>query len=447
MSPDALHILAAVFAVVLLVVLIARFKLHPFPALLVSTLLLGLLGGLPPVDVVKNLERGFGDVLSFVGIVIGLGTMLGGLLVRSGGADRLAQALVSLGGGRFVPWTIFFAALLIGLPLFFEVGFVLLAPLAVTIAARLRAPITAIGLPMLAGLSIAHALVPPHPAPTLAAATFHADLGLTILLGVLVGIPVGLLAGPGYALAGSRLWHRVMPPPLVTSAEGGTIDAPPLAAVLTAILLPPVLMMGRSVADLGLPAGSPIRAVVDFVGDPVVALLVAVLYAMVALGLRARRTLGDLQTLLGRSLEPIAAVVLIVGAGGGFKQMLIAVKIGDLLGHAATAAQLSPLFITWLAAALVRVATGSATVATITAAGITVPLMEANPGVSPELMVLATGCGSIILSHVNDAGFWLVKETFGLSLGDTVRSWTAMETLLSLFGLGAVLLLGTVVHG
>ncbi len=450
MSPDLQHVLAVVFAIGLLVVLIARFKFHPFVSLIVATLCLGLLGGLKPEDTVKNFEKGFGDVLSFVGVVIGLGTMLGGLLVASGGADRLAQALVSLGGRRWVPWTIFFAALLIGLPLFFEVGFVLLAPLAVTVAGRMRVPIVSVGLPLLAGLSIAHAVVPPHPAPTLAAATFHADLGRTILYGLAVGLPVGLLAGPGYALLARRfVGAGITPAPAAREApvqESNPQRAPALATVLTAILLPPALMMGRSVADVLLPAGTAARGTLDFVGDPIMALLLALLFALWALGLRTGRSLGELQSLLGKSLEPMATVVLVVGAGGGFKQMLLAVQIGDLLGHVAAAAHLSPLFITWLTAALVRVATGSATVATITAAGITAPLLAANPGISPELMVLATGAGSIILSHVNDAGFWLVKETFGLSLGDTFKSWSAMETLLSVFGLLAVLLLGTVIH-
>jgi gluconate:H+ symporter, GntP family len=450
MSPDALRVIATLFAIVLLIVLIARFKVHPFVSLIIASICLGLLGGLKPDEVMKNFEKGFGDVLSFVGIVIGLGTMLGGLLVASGGADRLANALVSLGGTRWVPWTIFFAALLIGLPLFFEVGFVLLAPLAVTIAFRMKAPITAIGLPMLAGLSIAHGLVPPHPAPTLAAATFHADVGKTIFLGVLVGIPVGLLSGPGYAVLATRFLRIGAHPALETIEEAREKEPagnpPPLGSVLVAILLPPVLMMGRSVADGFLATDSPARSLVDFVGDPVMALLIALLYALFALGLREGRSMGNLEGLLGRSLEPIAAVVLIVGAGGGFKQMLIAVKIGDLISQVATQAHLSPLFLAWLAAALVRVATGSATVATITGAGITAPLLTTNPTVSPELMVLAIGAGSLILSHVNDAGFWLVKEYFGLSLGDTFKSWTVMETLLSVFGLLGVLALGPVVH-
>ncbi|MBW0001769.1 MAG: permease DsdX [Verrucomicrobia bacterium] len=450
MSPDTLRVVATLFAIVLLIVLITRFKIHPFISLIIASFCLGLLGGLKPDEVVKNFEKGFGDVLSFVGIVIGLGTMLGGLLVASGGADRLANALVSLGGNRWVPWTIFFAALLIGLPLFFEVGFVLLAPLAVTIALRMKAPVTAIGLPMLAGLSVAHGLVPPHPAPTLAAATFHADIGKTILLGILVGIPVGLLSGPGYALVATKFLRIGAHPALETIEEvrqnKPTGNPPPLGPVLVAILLPPVLMMGRSVADAFIAAGSPVRPPIDFIGDPVMALLIALLYALFALGLREGRTLTNIEGLLGRSLEPIAAVVLIVGAGGGFKQMLIAVKIGDLISQVATQAHLSPLFLAWLVAALVRVATGSATVATITGAGITAPLLATNPTVSPELMVLAIGAGSLILSHVNDAGFWLVKEYFGLSLGDTFKSWTVMETLLSVFGLLGVLALGTGVH-
>ena len=450
MSPDFLHVLAVVLAIGLLVVLIARFKFHPFVALIIATLCLGLLGGLKPDEVIKSFEQGFGDMLSFVGVVIGLGTMLGGLLVASGGADRLAQALVSLGGNRWVPWTIFFAALLIGLPLFFEVGFVLLAPLAVSVALRMRVSIVSVGLPLLAGLSVAHAMVPPHPAPTLAAAAFHADLGRTILYGLLVGLPVGLLAGPGYTLLVQRFISASVPStPSRTDdprEERSDLHVPPLAAVLTAILLPPILMMARSVADAFLAAGTMPREVFDFVGDPIMALLLALLYTMFALGVRTGRSMSDLRTSLSKSLEPMATVVLVVGAGGGFKQMLLAVKIGDLLAHVAADGHLSPLFITWLTAALVRVATGSATVATITAAGITGPLLAVNPSVSPELMVLATGSGSIIFSHVNDAGFWLVKETFGLSLGDTFKSWSAMETLLSVFGLLAVLLLSMVVH-
>jgi GntP family gluconate:H+ symporter len=411
-------------------------------------------------EVIKHFEKGFGDVLSFVGIVIGLGAMLGGILVSSGGADVLANDLINLGGKKWIPWTMFLASLLIGLPLFFEVGFVLLVPLAFVISKRMNTPILRVGLPMLAGLSIAHALVPPHPAPTLAVATFHADAGKTILYAILVGIPTGILAGPVFANFAARWVHSgsaagalfgaaALEPGLEETsrarAQRTPAPQPSLSAVLTTILLPPALMMSRSLADAFLPGQSFLKSLIDFVGDPIAALLIALFFGMYALELRRGLTMDRLDGILNKSLGAIAAVVLIVGAGGGFKEMLIATKISDLIGQWATQAHISPLLLGWGAAAVVRIATGSATVATITGAGIMAPIVLANPAVNKELMVLAVGSGSIILSHVNDAGFWLVKEYFQLSLPDTFKSWTLMETLLSVTGLIFVLLLSLVV--
>ncbi len=453
MASDPIRILAAVLSIVALILLITRFRWHPFLTLIVVSIGLGLVCGLSPADVIKNFEKGFGDVLSFVGIVIGLGAMLGGLLVSSGGADRLANSLISFGGKKWVPWTMFFAAFLIGLPLFFEVGFVLLVPLAFAISKRMEVPILKVGLPMLAGLSIAHGFVPPHPAPTLAVQVFHADAGKTILYGILLGLPAGLIAGPVFALfvtpwirSGSSVFAGVIEKS--DSDRGGAAlqqGEPSLSLVIITILLPPILMMGRSVATVFVPGHGLANSIIDFLGDPITALLIALLFAIYALGLRQGSNMVELDRILGKSLGPIAAVVLIVGAGGGFKQMLIATKIGDLIGHWATQAHISPLLLGWSAAALVRVATGSATVATITGAGIVAPIVQNDPHVSRELMVLATGAGSLILSHVNDAGFWLVKEYFQLDLPDTFKSWTAMETLLSVIGLVLVLLLGMVV--
>jgi gluconate:H+ symporter, GntP family len=394
--------------------------------------------------------------LSFVGIVVGLGAMLGGLLVASGGADRLANSLISLGGKKWVPWTTFFAAFLVGLPLFFEVGFVLLVPLAFAISKRMGEPILKVGLPMLAGLSIAHGFVPPHPGPTLAVQIFHADAGKTILYGLLVGLPTGLLAGPVFATIVSPWIHSGNVAAFAIEPNSDrTVDAasdaerlrkpePSLTLVLTTILLPPLLMMGRSLADAFLPQ-SGMKTLIDFLGDPITALLLALLFAIVALGLRQGSNLGQVENILGKSLSAIAAVVLIVGAGGGFKQMLLATKIGDLIGQWAAQAHISLLLLAWMSAAVVRIATGSATVATITGAGIVAPIAQADPHANRELLVLATGAGSLILSHVNDAGFWLVKEYFQLSLPDTFKSWTAMETLLSVLGLVFVLLLGLVI--
>jgi GntP family gluconate:H+ symporter len=456
MPPNLLLIFVAVFSIVALILLVTKLKLHPFLALLIVSFFMGLAGGLSPPDVIKNFEKGFGDVLSFVGIVVGLGAMLGGLLVASGGADRLANSLISLGGKKWVPWTMFFAAFLVGLPLFFEVGFVLLVPLAFAISKRMGEPILKVGLPMLAGLSIAHGFVPPHPGPTLAVQIFHADAGKTILYGLLVGLPTGLLAGPVFATivspwihSGSLAAFAIEPnsdraADAASDAERLRKPDPSLTSVLTTILLPPLLMMGRSLADSFLPQ-SGMKTLIDFLGDPITALLLALLFAIVALGLRQRSNLGQVENILGKSLSAIAAVVLIVGAGGGFKQMLLATKIGDLIGQWAAQAHISLLLLAWMSAAVVRIATGSATVATITGAGIVAPIAQADPHANRELLVLATGAGSLILSHVNDAGFWLVKEYFQLSLPDTFKSWTAMETLLSILGLVFVLLLGLVV--
>jgi gluconate:H+ symporter, GntP family len=454
MASDLVRVTAVVLAIVGLIVLITKFRLHPFIALIVASLFLGIACGLPPQEVIKHFEKGFGDVLSFVGIVIGLGAMLGGILISSGGADVLANDLITLGGKKWIPWTMFLASLLIGLPLFFEVGFVLLVPLAFVISKRMNIPILKVGLPMLAGLSIAHAMVPPHPAPTLAVAAFHADAGKTILYAILIGIPTGILAGPifanfavGWVHSGSTatLLPDQGPYPEANAQDASSEPRPSLWAILTTILLPPVLMMSRSLAQAFIPSENLLKGFIDFVGDPIVALLIALFFAMYALGFNLGFTKDRLEGILNKSLGAIAAVVLIVGAGGGFKEMLIATKISELIGQWATQAHISPLLLGWTAAAIVRIATGSATVATITGAGIMAPIVQGNPAVNKELMVLATGAGSIILSHVNDAGFWLVKEYFHLSLIDTFKSWTLMETLLSVAGLLLVLLLSLVV--
>jgi GntP family gluconate:H+ symporter len=460
MASDPVRLAVVVVAILGLIVLITKFRIHPFIALIIASWFLGIACGLPLTEVIKHFEKGFGDVLSFVGIVIGLGAMLGGILISSGGADVLANDLINLGGKKWIPWTMFLASLLIGLPLFFEVGFVLLVPLAFVISKRMNTPILRVGLPMLAGLSIAHALVPPHPAPTLAVATFHADAGKTILYAILVGIPTGILAGPVFANFAARWVHSGSDAGALFGAaalESGSEETsraraqktpapqPALPAVLTTILLPPALMMSRSLADAFVPGQSFLKSLIDFVGDPIAALLIALFFGMYALELRRGLTMDRLDGILNKSLGAIAAVVLIVGAGGGFKEMLIATKISELIGQWATQAHISPLLLGWGAAAVVRIATGSATVATITGAGIMAPIVQANPAVNKELMVLATGSGSIILSHVNDAGFWLVKEYFQLSLPDTFKSWTLMETLLSVTGLIFVLLLSLVV--
>ena len=454
MNPEAFRLSAALIGIILLVLLVARFKWHPFLALMLVSWGLGVICGIDPVKAIAAFSKGFGDILSFVGIVIGLGTMIGGLLVSSGGADAFANAMISIGGRKYVPWTLFFVAFLIGLPLFFEVGFVLLVPLAFVMAKKMDVPILSLGLPMLAGLSIAHGMTPPHPAPTLAVATFHADAGRTILYALIIGLPVGLISGPVFASVLTKFFGlrrairksteqsgpHVSPAEEIISVSAETAHrTPSLSAVVVVILLPPILMMGHSVADLLLGQG-PMKDALNVIGNPIVALFITVVVAVFALGVRLGVSLDEIQRTLNRSLEPVAAVILIVGAGGGFKEVLLETKIAEAIGQWATNAHLSPLLLAWTAAAVVRVATGSATVATITGAGIVAPLIQNNTTVNRELLVLATGSGSLILSHVNDAGFWLVKEYFGLSVAETFKYWTTMETLLSILGLAGVLL-------
>ena len=458
MSPEAFRLLAAFIGIILLVLLVARLKWHPFLALMFISWALAVTCGINPGQAIAAFSKGFGDILSFVGIVIGLGTMIGGLLVSSGGADAFANAMIAAGGRKFIPWTIFFAAFLIGLPLFFEVGFVLLVPLAFVIAKKMDAPVLSVGLPMLAGLSIAHGMTPPHPAPTLAVAAFHADAGRTILYALVIGLPAGLISGPLFAgvaakFFGLRATRKTVEEsgPHTSPAEGiiavtakTAHRTPSLGEVSLVILLPPILMMGRSFADLCLPQGV-LQAAFDLIGNPIVALFITVVVAVFVLGVRLGHSFQEIQFTLNKSLEPIAVVILIVGAGGGFKEVLLETKIADAIGQWAAQAHLSPLVLAWTAAAIVRVATGSATVATITGAGIVAPLIQNDTTVNRELLVLATGSGSLILSHVNDAGFWLVKEYFGLTVGETFKYWTTMETLLSLLGLAGVLLANVIV--
>ena len=458
MASDPIRLAVVVIAILALIVLITKFRIHPFIALILASWFLGIACGLPLTEVIKHFEKGFGDVLSFVGIVIGLGAMLGGILISSGGADVLANDLIALGGEKWIPWTMFLASLLIGLPLFFEVGFVLLVPLAFVISKRMDTPILRVGLPNVSGPLGRPRSGPAPSRPDPGSRHFSCGRRKDDSLRNFSGDPDRHFSRPCFrqfrgGMDSFRIrGRRPLPWPGSTAEESNRAQArsaaapgPSLSAVLTTILLPPALMMSRSLADAFLPGQSFLKSLIDFVGDPIAALLIALFFGMYALELRRGLSMDRLDGILNKSLGAIAAVVLIVGAGGGFKEMLIATKISDLIGQWATQAHISPLLLGWGAAAVVRIATGSATVATITGAGIMAPIVQANPAVNKELMVLAVGSGSIILSHVNDAGFWLVKEYFQLSLPDTFKSWTLMETLLSVLGLIFVLLLSLVV--
>jgi gluconate:H+ symporter, GntP family len=423
-----------------IVVLIARAKLHPFLALLVGSGIVGFGSGLPAGEVIEGFEKGFGSTLGGTGILVALGTMLGKLLASSGGADRIVDTI--LARSTRLPWAMAGIAMIVGLPVFFEVGVVLLLPVVFVTARRASCSVIHVGIPALAGLSVMHGLIAPHPGPLIAIAALHADLGRTMAFGLAVALPTLVIAGP---LFGTWIGRRVAPtpPPQLEAQFSRTAQAnpPSFAITLATILLPVALMLARALADVALADGTTARAVMDFVGNPVFAMLLAVVVASFTLGYLRGVPRGELTKRLADSLEPIAGILLVIGGGGGFKQLLVAGGVGDVIARAAIASPLSPLLVGWLIAVGIRLATGSATVATVTASGLVAPLAA---HADPSLLALAIGAGSLFLSHVNDAGFWMVKEYFGMSIAQTFATWSAMETILSVVALGFILALGAV---
>jgi GntP family gluconate:H+ symporter len=447
LSNEASLLLNAFLAIVVLIVMITRLRIHPFIALIITSGFLGLISGMPLAKIVKSFQDGFGGVLGFVGIVLGLGTMLGKMMAESGGADQIAQTLVRAFGKQRVHWAMMIGAFLVGIPLFFEIGFVLLIPLVFIVSRRSGVPLFKIGMPMLASLSVMHGLVPPHPGPLLAIGIFGADIGKTIFYGLVVGLPTVIIAGPMFGAFIAKYVDIKPSDELMEqlAREPQTKDLPGFTITLVTVLSPVFLMLLKTFVDVTLPEGNAMRDLMDFIGNPIVALLAALLLSLYTFGVARGFTRQQVLKFVDQSLAPTAAIVLIIGAGGGFKQMLVNSGVGTAIGQLAVHAQISPLLLAWFVAGVIRVATGSATVATITGAGIVAPLVTLIPGTNRELLVLATGAGSLILSHVNDAGFWLVKEYFNMSVGETFKTWTAMETIISVVALVFIMLLNLVV--
>jgi GntP family gluconate:H+ symporter len=446
---DTRLIVSAIAGFVVIIGLITWLKLNPFLALTIGAIGVGLGAGLEVGKVAASFGAGFGSTMGGVGVLIGLGAMFGKLLADSGGADRIVDTLVDRSSPRALPWTMALVGAIIGLPMFFEIGLVLLIPVIILVARRSGLPLMRIAIPTLAGLSAMHGLVPPHPGPLTAVATLGANLGLTLGFGVLVAIPVIVLAGPVFSTFAAR-WAPVPVPDLyITAEDEGLADdrpRPAFGAALFAILLPVVLMLAKAIADVAAPSSKGAgKLILDFLGNPPIALLLAVIFGILILGRGGRMNRTDIAHTLETALPPIAGILLIVGAGGGFKQVLIDTGIGDVITKAVIGSGLSVLLLAWVVAVLVRVATGSATVATVTAAGLLTPVAATLSTPEVALMVLAIGSGSLFLSHVNDAGFWLVKQYLGTSVAQNFKTWTVMECLISVFGLIGVLILSLVV--
>ena len=442
---DSTLLLYALLAVIALVVLIAKFKLHPFVVLIAVSLAMGSAAGMPLAAVVKAFQDGVGTSLGFIAIVVGLGTMLGKMMAESGGAARIARTLIGVFGEKYVHWAIMFVAFIVGIPVFFQVGFVLLIPLVFTIARQTGTSLVKIGIPLVAGLSVVHGFVPPHPAAMLAVVAFKADVGRTILYAILVGLPTAALAGPVYA---SWIAPRIQLPARNPMADQFSSDdtrsMPGFGITVFTVLLPVLLMLAASTAEVTLDANSPLRHALAFVGSPIVSLLVALLFSYWSLGTARGYSRDEILKFCNDCLAPTATILLVIGAGGGFNRVLIESGVGRAIADVAIGARVSPIIMAWTVATLIRVATGSATVAMTTAAGIVAPIALLVPGTPPELLVLATGAGSLMLSHVNDSGFWLIKEFFNMTVSQTLRTWTVAETIVGVAGLVFTLLLNAV---
>jgi GntP family gluconate:H+ symporter len=435
-------LLVAFLGVALVVLLITWLKLPAFIALAAGSIFVGLASRMPLTDLPRAFQQGVGDTLGFIAMVIGLGNVIGKLLAESGGAVVVSSALVRALGERRLDWAMMFSGFVIGLPIFFQVGLVLLAPVLFTAALQTGTPILRLGIPLVAGLSAAHGLVPPHPGPLAAIERLGADTGRTLFYSLVAGLPVAMISGPLFGRFISRR-VKVEAGAMADQLTGHSSAArsPSLGITLLTILMPVLLMLTAALAQAIMDEG-PVRSWIVFAGSPVVAMLLATLLAMVTFGRACGFDRARLLRFAEESLPPIASVLLVVGAGGGFGRVLDAAGVDTAIARAMEGMALSPLVLGWVIASLLRLSVGSATVAVVTAASIMAPIAAALPGLNKDLLVVAIGAGSLIASHVNDGGFWLVKEYFNMSVAQTVATWTILETIISIVGLAVVLLLG-----
>ncbi|MGW8351495.1 GntP family permease [Streptomyces wedmorensis] len=438
--------IAVLAGIAVIVLLITKFKMHAFLALTIGSLALGAFAGAPLAATIKSFSTGLGNTVAGVGVLIALGAILGKLLADSGGADQIVDTILAKTGKRAMPWAMVLIASVIGLPLFFEVGIVLLIPVVLMVAKRGNYSLMRIGIPALAGLSVMHGLIPPHPGPLVAIDAVGANLGVTLALGLVVAVPTVIIAGPVFSKYAARWVDIQAPENMIPARPSEDLEKrPSFGATVATILLPVVLMLVKALVDIVVDdPENGVQKVTDVIGSPLIALLAAVIVGMFTLGRAAGFTKERLSSTVEKSLAPIAGILLIVGAGGGFKQTLIDIGVGQMILDFSKSWSIPALLLAWLIAVAIRLATGSATVATISAAGLVAPLAEGMSTGEVSLLVLAIGAGSLFFSHVNDAGFWLVKEYFGMNVGQTIKTWSVMETIISVVGIVFVLLLSLV---
>ncbi|MEI6714733.1 MAG: gluconate:H+ symporter [Verrucomicrobiota bacterium] len=452
-SDNAYIVLLTLGTITALVLMVAKLRINAFIALTLSSLLLGTgvvfrgfsftpAGGVArPItllDIIDIFQTGLGKTLGGIGGIICLGAMLGKFLGESGGAEVLAKRFSAFLGPKRIGWLIPLLALSVGLTTWFAVGLLLLLPILLTLTRETKRPFILLALPLLSFLSVMHGVMPPHPGPVIAVNKLQADTGKLLLWGLLLGIPVAAIAGPLFArIAVKRV--NVNPPPFEASISAHE-KLPSFGLTLASILFPVALLLLGTVAELAHIEAPALRNAMLFIGHPTIALLISVLFALWALGTNCGRTLPQLLKFSDQSIASIGSTLVIIGAGGGFGRVMTECGVARVMGELAAQANLSPIMYGWLISAFIRVSTGSATVAITVAAELLAPVLGASPGTNKELAIVAIGCGSLFLSHLNDSGFWMVKECFGLTIGETLRTWTITETLVGLGGLALTLL-------
>ncbi|MGY0693381.1 GntP family permease [Virgibacillus sp. FSP13] len=436
-------ILIALAGIFLLLFLVIRTKLHAFVALLLVSLLVGIAAGMPLSGVIESIESGMGGTLGFVAVVVGLGAMFGKMLEVSGGAERLAQTLINKFGEDKAQWALGITGFIVAIPVFFDVGFIILVPIIYGLAKKTGKSLLYYGIPLLAGLAVTHSYIPPTPGPIAVADLVNADLGWVILFGFLAGIPAMIIAGPVFGKYIAKKIHVDIPDYQQFEGKEYDQELPSFGMIASLIFIPLVLILANTLSGVMLEEGNTIRSIFTFLGHPFVALTIATLLTFYFLGVKRGYSKEDVQDIATKALEPAGIIILVTGAGGVFKQVLIDSGVGDVLGDMMVNSALPPVLLAFLIAAVVRVAQGSATVAMVTAAGLVSPLIDTMGLAGPTLglIVISIAAGATIASHVNDSGFWLVNRYFGLDVKDTLKSWTIMESLIALVGFAVVFVL------
>ena len=436
-------IMVALAGIFLLLFLVIRTKLHAFVALLLVSLLVGIAAGMPLGEVITSIQNGMGGTLGFVAVVVGLGAMFGKMLEVSGGAERLAATMINKFGEDKAQWALGVTGFIVAIPVFFDVGFIILVPIVYGLARKTGKSLLHYGIPLLAGLAVTHSFIPPTPGPIAVAQLVNAELGWVILFGTIAGIPAMILAGPVFGRYIGKKIHLEIPDYMEIEEREYDKDLPSFGMITSLILIPLVLILLNTVSSVLLEEGNMARDIFVFLGHPFVALTIATLLTFYLLGTKRGYSRQEVQDIATKALEPAGIIILVTGAGGVFKQVLIDSGVGEVLGDMMGDSALPPIVLAFLIATAVRVAQGSATVAMVTAAGLITPLLELVGMTGPALglIVIAIASGATVLSHVNDSGFWLVNRYFGMDVKDTLRSWTVMETIIGLTGFTVVLII------